>query len=520
MSAAMIPFAPRDADPARVGSGEGLLDVTCSAARAVEIALGTRNVEVSVFLPDRSGRLRRVGAGRRGELTSRAWATLRREVYAAGIASRVELSRRRSVLLLPLVDGGVLGVVEIVARSDRLEGNEEPVTAAVAQTAVLLSSFDRRRFADDTLRAAEAATRVAQRLLRARTPTTAMAAVVDGLWEHGGLTTVGLLPGPEGRWTLVTGPDLSPMESSRLRRAADRASTGGSGARLRRRVALILGPRGSLSFVSAADAFVVTVGASADLRRFQRWSGRLLEECLGRLSAIDEAERRGDQLDLAIACTAHELRNPLLGARAALDHVLRTRGPDGDRMLLQRTRNELRFLEELVEPLLRSFGADEPLSPRPTDLVEVVKEAVTSCSSDRGEPAVRIAAPSHVDVEADPTQLRGAIANVVRNAMEHTPPSGAVSVSVETGDEMARVTVEDEGPGVADGFGDAVFRPFVRGPAPHRRDGEGRGLGLFIARRVVEAHGGSIDLDPSPTSGAAFRIAIPTRGSRRARSAS
>jgi signal transduction histidine kinase len=413
-----------------------------------------------------------------------------------------------------------LGVVEIVAPSDRLDGKEEPVTTALAKTAELLFSSDRRRMADDALRTAEAATRIAQGLLRARTPTTAMAAVVDGLWEHGGLATVGLLPGPEGRWIVVTGPDLTPTEVTRLRRAADRASGGGSDIRLRRRVALILAARGDVSFVSVADAFVMTAGASAGLRRFQRWSARLLEECLGRLSAIDEAERREDQLDLAIACTAHELRNPLLGARAALDHVLRKRGPDRDRTLLQRTRDELRFLEELVEPLLRSFGADEPLSPKPTDLVEVVKDAVTSCSSDRDEPAVRIAAPAHVDVEADPTQLRGAIANVVRNAMEHTPPSGAVSVSVESGGEMARITVEDEGPGVADGFGDAVFRPFVRGPAPHRRDGEGRGLGLFIARRVVEAHGGSIDLDPSPASGAAFRIAIPTSEPRRARSAS
>jgi two-component system OmpR family sensor kinase len=110
-------------------------------------------------------------------------------------------------------------------------------------------------------------------------------------------------------------------------------------------------------------------------------------------------------------------------------------------------------------------------------------------------------------VLGDPEQLRSAIANVVRNALIYSPAGSEVRVRVEDPNGSARVVVRDSGPGIPPGERETVFDPFSRG----RTNGSahhGAGLGLFIARRVLEAHGGTISLRPSK-SGATFVLQLP-----------
>jgi signal transduction histidine kinase len=121
-------------------------------------------------------------------------------------------------------------------------------------------------------------------------------------------------------------------------------------------------------------------------------------------------------------------------------------------------------------------------------------------------------------VQADGPQLRGAIGNVVRNALAYSPSSAPVTVVVEDRGAVVRVRVRDRGRGVPEEERHLIFDPFARGRAGNGvRDG--RGLGLFIARRIIEAHGGCIGLRAA-RPGAEFCIELPTFGKGRASSAS
>jgi signal transduction histidine kinase len=108
-------------------------------------------------------------------------------------------------------------------------------------------------------------------------------------------------------------------------------------------------------------------------------------------------------------------------------------------------------------------------------------------------------------VKADPAHLRGAIGNLVRNALLYAPPDSEIAVVVESDGGVVTVQVQDQGPGLPEGKQEQIFDPFVRGENSHRG---GRGLGLFIARRVVEAHGGTISAE-SKGKGATFRVRLP-----------
>jgi signal transduction histidine kinase len=130
---------------------------------------------------------------------------------------------------------------------------------------------------------------------------------------------------------------------------------------------------------------------------------------------------------------------------------------------------------------------------------------------------VTVETPPHAWVNADAPQLARAITNVVRNAVAYAPETTSVQVTVEETDDNARVRVRDQGPGIAASERHLIFDPFARGKVSDGR--EGRGLGLFIARRIVEAHGGAIGLR-SVVPGAEFWIELPSFFERRSASAS
>jgi signal transduction histidine kinase len=120
-------------------------------------------------------------------------------------------------------------------------------------------------------------------------------------------------------------------------------------------------------------------------------------------------------------------------------------------------------------------------------------------------------------VDADEQQLGRAIANVVRNAVAYAPEATPVRVFVEEAEDSARVRVRDRGPGVPASERHLIFDPFARGMVANGR--RGKGLGLFIARRIVEAHGGAIGLR-TVEPGAEFWIELPASKGRRSASAS
>lgn len=231
---------------------------------------------------------------------------------------------------------------------------------------------------------------------------------------------------------------------------------------------------------------------------------------------------REDQLDLGIAMTAHELRGPLLGVRAALESVLFVDSvPEVSEAMIIHSVRELEYMSGLTQELLRWAAGDGLLRPRPTDLTQVLQEAADSCRMELSSDRVSVQGPHPTIVPVDPAPFRGAMTNLIRNALVYSPPASPVEVTVRRARRSVSVCVQDYGPGVAPEERDSIFHPFVRG-AQARSHRTGRGLGLFIARRIIEAHEGRlwVDVGASGEGGAAFRVELPTDGRKASRCAS
>jgi signal transduction histidine kinase len=178
----------------------------------------------------------------------------------------------------------------------------------------------------------------------------------------------------------------------------------------------------------------------------------------------------------------------------------------------------LERLVELVDSLLRWSATDEIPQLRRTDLSKLVRRSVASVEVVEGEGnRLIVDAPDGAMVRAAGVHLRAAVTNLVRNALAFSPPGGKVVVRVEFRGEVVRLSVQDDGPGVTSADSVVIFDPFVRGSMTSGST-RGRGLGLFIARRIVEAHGGRIWSESRRGgTGAIFRIELPSADGPRSR---
>jgi signal transduction histidine kinase len=482
-------------------------------------------VTVQVLLPDGRGDLRPIASVGEPVMSGRLRSARRRQVFETGRPTRVALRSPAgcSLDLLPLVaDGSVIGVLEIVARTARLDDRREIIDAVVGQAALVFRTVREKTESDSALVAMGGELRLAAELLRAGSPASAVKSAVRLCFERLCVPVAGLLPDRAGTgWFIVAAHGLGPSRRVELRRSLDEVSVLTQGDDLRRRLAgrfAAAVDRKEAHAVEAGDAVLLVADASFAQGEFLRSVASLLGEALDRIGTVGWAQVRNEHLDLAIALTAHELRGPLAGARAALDRVNVPAADPRGRALLRRTRDELRQMSDLVDPLLRWSAGSGSLQMRRTDLMRIVRDAVESCSLEFPDRSVTVEGPVGVPIRADAQELRGAIANVVRNALGYSPPTTPVTVCVETDADVARVLVRDRGPGIPAAERHLIFDPFARGGAAGGGRG-GKGLGLFIARRVVEAHGGVIGLRPV-RPGAEFCIELPFADGRSAPSAS
>jgi len=351
---------------------------------------------------------------------------------------------------------------------------------------------------------------VSSGLVRAETAAGAVRAVVGTSFDRLRIPTVGLLPERAGPgWYVVSARGVG-VGRGQLQRSIEGVRARGAGRSVRGRLATrVAQSSGRVRFeaFAAGPAVLLAADVRPDHRAFLRTAASLLAEALERLGVMDRARQRSDELDLALALTAHELRAPLVGARAALGHVrIHDDGPASDE-LLDRSRIELDRLVGLVDPLLRWSAGRTSIRRRRADLVSVVEEAVSACRLELPRARVQVRAPDELPCRIDVGELRAAIGNVVRNALRYTPSRTVVTVTVDEDEGFARVRVRDRGPGIPAAERGRIFDPFARGPlAGCARSG--RGLGLYLARRVVEAHGGGIGVR-SARPGAEFVIELP-----------
>jgi two-component system sensor histidine kinase BaeS len=230
---------------------------------------------------------------------------------------------------------------------------------------------------------------------------------------------------------------------------------------------------------------------------------RAFNDMSARLEEVDQQRRS------ALADVSHELRTPLTVIQGNLEALLDGVYP-ADAAHLEPILAETRILERLVEDLRTLTLAEAGsliLHRESTDLGALLGDAVAAYRSeaDQAGVALTVSVPSDLPtVEVDPARIREVVSNLLANAVRHTPPGGRVEVSGSRAGDDVEVAVHDAGSGIPADKLDRVFDRFYRAP-----DSPGSGLGLPIAKSLVEAHGGMIAATTEVGRGTTVRFTIP-----------
>jgi two-component system, OmpR family, sensor kinase len=222
--------------------------------------------------------------------------------------------------------------------------------------------------------------------------------------------------------------------------------------------------------------------------------------------AFAEREASEERLRHFLADVSHELRTPLSSIRGYAE-IFRTgaaRDPDELGKAMRRIEDEAERMGVLVGDLLLLARLDETRKPvqEPVDLKALAGEVCDDARAQAPDRTIDLDANGPVDVQGDPEQLRQVIANLLRNALLHTPSGTPIGVSVRGEDGTATLVVRDHGPGLEPGTEQAVFNRFVTS----RRDGTG--LGLAIVAAIVRAHGGEVVAANAEGGGAEFTLRL------------
>jgi two-component system, OmpR family, sensor kinase len=166
-----------------------------------------------------------------------------------------------------------------------------------------------------------------------------------------------------------------------------------------------------------------------------------------------------------------------------------------------------------VEDLLTLARLDEVAEAphRPVDLALLAEDAVSDARATAPDRAIALDAAAGTTVLGDSHQLRQVLANLLRNALVHTPAGTGIEVSVANGSGRVRLLVRDHGPGLPTGDADAIFERFWRAEGGRERGRAGAGLGLAIVAAIVDAHHGRVGAANAPDGGAVFSVELPAQ---------
>jgi two-component system sensor histidine kinase ChvG len=229
-----------------------------------------------------------------------------------------------------------------------------------------------------------------------------------------------------------------------------------------------------------------------------------------------ELRARIDAIETFAADVTHELRNPLASLRSAIETFARV-GPAQQQELLPILRDDVQRLDRLIGDVAEMSRLDAQLTRTPFDSVDLgeLLERMVHERERRGEDrdvSIAFARPYKklATVAGDAGRLERAIANLLDNAVSFSPPGGVVRLGATRVGGDVLVSVEDEGPGVPPGLRAAIFERFATDRPPGAEDGRHSGLGLAIAKTIVERHNGRIEVDaPESGKGARFVIRLP-----------
>ena len=236
----------------------------------------------------------------------------------------------------------------------------------------------------------------------------------------------------------------------------------------------------------------------------------MLEKIEGAFAERSASEAR---LRRFVADASHELRTPLTSIRGYAElfrRGARSRPEDLEKSM-QRIEDESARMGILVDDLLLLARLDHgpKLDRGPVDMAVVANDAVNDARVVQPDRPIDVIADEPVIIDGDDARIRQVAANLMSNALEHTPPATPVHVRVTRDGEHAVLEVSDEGPGLDDEHAQKVFDRFFRVDPARARDNGGAGLGLAIVSAIVEAHGGTVAVETAPGAGARFIVRLP-----------
>jgi signal transduction histidine kinase len=263
---------------------------------------------------------------------------------------------------------------------------------------------------------------------------------------------------------------------------------------------------GAVVFTVASVALLVLlVGAARLVAAEMRARERLSAERAGMLEVQQQL----------MAVVSHDLRNPLATMKGAASLIARGPAPGADhreeaRRIVSNARRMERLIRDLLDFSRLRAGVGLPVTPTDTDLVEVCRRAVADLGRD-AEGVVAVDERGDPTGRWDPDRLEQVVQNLVTNALKYGPASAPVRILVDGAGDEVRLLVHDEGGGIPPALHAAIFEPFRRGRAGDAEATRSAGLGLYIVRRIAEAHGGAADVDSAPGRGTTFTVRLPRR---------
>jgi two-component system OmpR family sensor kinase len=245
--------------------------------------------------------------------------------------------------------------------------------------------------------------------------------------------------------------------------------------------------------------------------------GLALNRMLERLEEAFAKQRASeDRLRTFLADASHELRTPLASIRgyAELFRIGAARDPADTEKAMHRIESEAARMGVLVEDLLTLARLDEvrDLIREDVDLSRLAGDAVDDARATAPDREIDLTADSHVTVSGDPHQLRQVFANLLRNALVHTPSGTPIEVDVRDDGTSSVLEVRDHGQGLPSDENDELFERFWRAESGRERGKAGAGLGLAIVAGIVAAHHGEVHAENAGGGGARFIVRLPTGG--------
>jgi PAS domain S-box-containing protein len=235
----------------------------------------------------------------------------------------------------------------------------------------------------------------------------------------------------------------------------------------------------------------------------------VVQDVTAQHDALEEIERLAAFRQQILDIVSHDLRNPLQTTAMATSVLERAALSPLEARAVASIRASARRMTGLVDDLLdfarTRAGSAMPIAATRADLDAICSAVVDELRVAHPHHALELVSPGPIPGSWDPARLGQAIGNLVANAFSHGDRRRAIRVALHATDDHASIAVHNEGPPIPPELMTRIFEPYTRA----REGGQGLGLGLFIARTIVEAHGGVIEASSSATDGTTFVIRLP-----------